>query len=162
METKEQRMEKKPMRIFVSSPYRPTAEDEETRKSQLASNIRRATMACKFITLAGMEPLAPHLYFTQFLDDNDAEARERGMKLGEDWLAMSDEVWAFTGSHNNISEGMLSEINLANRLGIKVRVFTDPEDLIRDYLCYLEDGDGSGKEENSGATDGAGREEDHE
>lgn len=151
-----------PRRIFVSSPYRPTAEDEETRKSQLASNIRRATIACKFITLAGMEPLAPHLYFTQFLDDNDAAAREQGMKLGEDWLAMSDEVWAFTGSHNDISEGMLREINQADKLGIKVRVFTDPEDLIRDYLCWLEDGDGKGKEENGGATDGAESEEDHE
>ncbi|MCD8217934.1 MAG: hypothetical protein LUD01_07820, partial [Clostridiales bacterium] len=109
----------RPRRIFVSSPYRPTAEDEETRKSQLASNIRRATVACKFISLAGMEPLAPHLYFTQFLDDDDKDARERGMKLGEDWLAMSDEVWAFTGAHNNISEGMLREINLADRLGIR-------------------------------------------
>lgn len=151
-----------PRRIFVSSPYRPTAEDENDRKMQLASNIRRATIACKFISLAGMEPLAPHLYFTQFLDDDDAAARERGMKLGEDWLAMSDEVWAFTGSHNNISEGMLCEINQANRLGIKVRVFTDPEDLIRDYLCYLEDGDEDADDENGGATDGAEEEEDHE
>ncbi|MCD7763678.1 MAG: hypothetical protein LUI14_10890 [Lachnospiraceae bacterium] len=159
METK---AKEKPRRIFVSSPYRPTAEDESERKMQLASNIRRATIACKFIALAGMEPLAPHLYFTQFLDDSDAAAREQGMKLGEDWLAMSDEVWAFTGSHNNISEGMLREINQAEKLGIKVRVFTDPEDLIRDYLCYLEDEKEDVEEENSSAADGAEREEDHE
>ena len=58
-----------PRKIFVCSPYRPTSQDEKCRKDELEANIRRAKMACRILSTLGFLPLAPHLYFTQFLKD---------------------------------------------------------------------------------------------
>lgn len=60
-----------PKKIFVCSPYRPTSKTEECRKDELMVNINRAKTACRILTTLGFLPLAPHLYFTQFLKDED-------------------------------------------------------------------------------------------
>lgn len=75
-----------PKKIFVCSPYRPTSKTEECRKDELMVNINRAKTACRILTTLGFLPLAPHLYFTQFLKDEDAQERNTGMKLGMRWL----------------------------------------------------------------------------
>lgn len=66
------------------------------------ANINRAKTACRILTTLGFLPLAPHLYFTQFLKDEDAQERNTGMKLGMRWLEEADELWVFG---NTISEG---------------------------------------------------------
>lgn len=71
-----------PKKIFVCSPYRPTAENLRCQKSQLEANIDRAKTACRILSTLGFLPLAPHLYFTQFLKDEEKKERETGMKLG--------------------------------------------------------------------------------
>jgi len=53
--------------VFICSPYRPVGEDPET---ELRKNIDQAKRACRLAVSRGLIPLAPHLYFTQFLDDN--------------------------------------------------------------------------------------------
>lgn len=58
----------------------------------------------------GVLPLAPHLYFTQFLKDEDAQERATGIRFGMEWLEAADEVWVFGES---ISEGMAAEIKRA-------------------------------------------------
>lgn len=60
-----------PKKIFVCSPYRPTAENLRCQKSQLEANIDRAKTACRILSTLGFLPLAPHLYFTQFLKDEE-------------------------------------------------------------------------------------------
>ena len=70
----------------------------------------------------GYLPLAPHLYFTQFLEDGDEKEREEGMALGMRWLAVSDELWVFG---ERISKGMSIEIEKAKRKGQPIRWFTD-------------------------------------
>ena len=65
-----------PKKIFVCSPYRPTSKTEECRKDELMANINRAKTACRILTTLGFLPLAPHLYFTQFLKDEDAQERK--------------------------------------------------------------------------------------
>ena len=62
-------------------------------------------------------PLAAHLLFPTFLDDNIQEERETGMKGTLELLSRSDEVWVYG---EKISEGMKKEIELAQRLGIPV------------------------------------------
>lgn len=71
-----------PRKIFVCSPYRPTSQDEKCRKDELEANIRRAKMACRILSTLGFLPLAPHLYFTQFLKDEEKQERNTGIQLG--------------------------------------------------------------------------------
>lgn len=112
-----------PKEIFVCSPYRPTSKTEECRKDELAANISRAKTACRILTTLGFLPMAPHLYFTQFLKDEDAQERNTGMKLGMRWLEEADELWVFG---NTISEGMAAEIEKAHELNKPVRNLPEP------------------------------------
>lgn len=116
-------MAKVPKKIFVCSPYRPTSKTEECRKDELAANISRAEKACRILATLGFLPLAPHLYFTQFLKDEDAQERNTGMKLGTRWLEDADELWVFG---NTISEGMAAEIEMAHELNKPVRNLPEP------------------------------------
>ena len=84
-----------PRKIFVCSPYRPTSQDEKCRKDELEANIRRAKMACRILSTPGFLPLAPHLYFTQFLKDEEKQERNTGIQLGMQWLEEADELWVF-------------------------------------------------------------------
>ena len=110
-------------KIFVCSPYRPTSKTEECRKGELVANISHAKNACRILATLGFLPLAPHLYFTQFLKDEDAQERNTGMKLGMRWLEDADELWVFG---NTVSEGMAAEIEKAHELNKPVRNLPDP------------------------------------
>lgn len=112
-----------PKKIFVCSPYRPASKAEECRKDELMANINRAKTACRILTTLGFLPMAPHLYFTQFLKDEDAQEHNTGMKLGMYWLEEADELWVFG---NTISEGMATEIEKAHELNKPVRNLLEP------------------------------------
>lgn len=112
-----------PKKIFVCSPYRPTSKTEECRKDELAANVTRAKNACRILTKLGFLPLAPHLYFTQFLKDEDAQERNTGMEFGMRWLEEADELWVFGST---ISEGMAAEIEKAHELNKPVRNLPEP------------------------------------
>ena len=64
-------------------------------------------------------PIAPHLYFPQFLDDTDPSERSLGMEAGLELLDMCDELWVY--GLKNPSEGMRAEIDYALKKGIKLR-----------------------------------------
>lgn len=123
-----------PRKIFVCSPYRPTSQDEKCRKDELEANIRRAKMACRILSTLGFLPLAPHLYFTQFLKDEDAQERATGIRFGMEWLEAADEVWVFGES---ISEGMAAEIKRAYELKKPVRNLPEPGRMVELLLKRL-------------------------
>lgn len=110
-------MEKK---VFICSPYAPTASDPTKRKDELEWNTEVAQAASLYALMEGNVPYAPHLYFTQFLDDADGGCRELGRLLGLRWLKECDEVWVIG---RRISKGMEKEIRVAKRNGIPVRHF---------------------------------------
>ena len=116
-----------PKKIFVCSPYRPLAVTEESRKVELESNIHRAKTACRILTTLGFMPLAPHLYFTTFLEDEVKRERENGIRLGLQWLEEADEVWVFG---DTISEGMAVEIARAKELDKPVRNLPEPSRMV--------------------------------
>lgn len=95
-------------KIYVCSPLRGDIEE----------NIKRAKQYCKEITLSGNIPICPHVYFTQFLDDNIEEERNLGMSLGIELLKICSAVYVFR--ENGISSGMKAEIDIASSLGIPV------------------------------------------
>ena len=83
-------------------------------------NIALAESICRYAVSKGYVPYAPHLYFPQFLSENDPEERETGILMGLSWLARCDEVWV---GGFRISEGMSREIAMAKEWGIPLKVY---------------------------------------
>ena len=154
-----------PKKIFVCSPYRSTAEDPKCQKNQLEANICRAKTACRILSTLGFLPLAPHLYFTQFLKDEEKKERETGMKLGLHWLEQADELWVFG---DTVSEGMAAEIQKANELNKPVRNLPEPGRVIELLLKSISEqyhvplDDKTEDQKSKGQQDAAESEDNHE
>ena len=123
-------------KVYVCSPFRPVSTNPKRAEKVLVRNIRRAKFACELLTKLGYLPIAPHLYFPQFLDDNNPEERETGMMLGRELLCGCDELWVF-GQH--ISEGMEAEIKQAKASDIPVRYCDEPEKAVLKMLDICEE-----------------------
>ncbi len=78
-------MEKNRSLIFVCSPYRGDVE----------ANVKNARAYCRFVFEQGGIPFAPHLLFTQFLNDSEPLERDAGLCMGLEMLMLCDELWAF-------------------------------------------------------------------
>ena len=109
--------------VYVCSPFRPTAVSEADREAEQRPNIERALKACRILAMMGIQPLAPHLYFTRFLKDDVAAERAAGMQFGLSWLEQADELWVFG---DTVSEGMAQEIAKAKELGKPVHTLPEP------------------------------------
>lgn len=107
--------------IYICSPLRGDYE----------KNTENAETYCYVIMrhVPDAVPLAPHIYFPRFLDDNDEEERKLGIAAGIALLDKCDELWAF-GIYNP-SEGMKYEIDYAKKHGIPVR---DGYDAMREAI----------------------------
>ncbi|HCC60019.1 MAG: DUF4406 domain-containing protein [Candidatus Staskawiczbacteria bacterium RIFOXYC1_FULL_37_43] len=95
-------------KIYICSPLSGNIEE----------NIEKAKEHCRDVSLKGFLPIASHIYFTQFLDDNNSEERDIGMEMGLELLKLCDEVWVFG---DKISEGMKKEIQFAKKLNIEIK-----------------------------------------
>ena len=98
--------------IYICSPY----------SGEVEYNLSRARGYCRLAVGKGYIPLAPHLLFPQFLDDDDRQQRELGLFFALVLLGKCEEVWVF-GSR--ISEGMARELDAANKRCLPIRRFTD-------------------------------------
>ena len=94
-------------KVFICSNYRGDVE----------TNVENAIHWCKKATNQGCLPIAPHLYFPQFLDDDIPNERELGIAWGIDILSDCDELWICS---ENISDGMKREIEYARTQGIPI------------------------------------------
>lgn len=97
---------------YICSPY----------AGDIAANTEAARCYCRFCMEQGCIPIAPHLLFPQFLNENDPSERSLGLFFGNVLLDKCIEVWVF-GSR--ISEGMDAEIRRAKRKNYKIRYFSD-------------------------------------
>ena len=97
--------------VYICSPCRGDYE----------KNIREARGYCQVVikNYPDVIPIAPHIYFTQFLDDTNPTERSLGMEAGLALLDMCDEIWVY--GLNNPSKGMQAEIDYALKNGIKIR-----------------------------------------
>lgn len=112
-----------PKKVYVCSPFRPTAVSQADRAEEQHSNIERALKACRILAMMGIQPLAPHLYFTRFLKDDVAAERNAGMQFALSWLEQADELWVFG---ERVSDGMAQEIAKAKELGKPVHTLPEP------------------------------------
>jgi hypothetical protein len=85
-------------KIFVCSPLR----------GDIEGNIKKAREYCRQIALEGNLPIAPHVYFTQFLNEHSEQERTIGINLGIELLKSCDELRVFG---ETITSGMKQEID---------------------------------------------------
>ena len=98
--------------VYICSPYSGDTE----KNTANARKYSRFAVDCHYL------PITPHIYFTQFMDDNIPEERDTAIFMN--WVLMSKcvELWVFGGY---ISPGMKAEIERAKRKHMKIRYFTE-------------------------------------
>lgn len=112
-------IEKKEHAIFA---YRPIVYICSPYAGDIENNIKAAQRYSRFAVDTGYIPFAPHLLFTQFLDDTDPDERKLGMFFGNAFMSKCSELWVFG---DRISEGMQTEIKHAKRKNFRIRYFTE-------------------------------------
>ncbi|WP_287827094.1 DUF4406 domain-containing protein [Oscillibacter sp.] len=95
-------------KVYICSPCRGDYEN----------NIQRAKEYSRAAAMKGCIPVAPHVYLTQFMDDNVPGERELALRMGRELVLMCAELWAFRLDHP--SAGMAAEIEVAKQAGIPV------------------------------------------
>ncbi len=96
--------------VYICTPY---AGD----KVKNAANAKRY---CRFAYRHNAIPIAPHLLYPQFLNDDDTEERNAGMWMGLILLNKCNELWVFG---TVISSGMKAEIDRAKKNNMYIRYF---------------------------------------
>lgn len=95
--------------VFICSPFKGN-EEANTKKAKFYATIAIGT---------GAVPIAPHLYFPMFLDDQNPSERMKGIEMGLELMDCCDEVWLFGF---NITSGMQFELEHAREAKIPVRL----------------------------------------
>lgn len=98
--------------VYICSPY----------SGDVAGNVKNARRYCRFAFEQGCIPIAPHLLFTQFLDDSNLKERELGLHFGNVLMSQCREVWVFG---NIVSPGMDAEIRRARWKNYRLKFFDD-------------------------------------
>lgn len=98
--------------VFICSSY----------AGDIERNTERARGYCRFAVSKNCIPIAPHLLFPQFMEEDDPAKRSLGIFFGLVLQSKCREVWVFG---RTISKGMAVEIAKAKERKLPVRYFTD-------------------------------------
>lgn len=98
--------------VYICSPYSGDTEN----------NIKKACKYSRFAVEKGCLPIAPHIYFTQFMNDSIPKERSIAVSMNLVLMRKCNELWVFG---DFISKGMKAEIGNAKRKHIKIRCFTE-------------------------------------
>ena len=98
--------------VYICSPY----------AGDVSRNVENARKYSRFAVDKGRIPIAPHLLFPQFLNDNNPKERQLGLFFGNAIMSKCSEVWVFG---DQISEGMKEEIKRARWKNYRLRYFTE-------------------------------------
>jgi len=114
--------------IYICSPLK------ETEEHTLEENRQRALKwVAEAALVPGIIPIAPHTYFTLFLDDTIPSQRQRGLALGIGLLENSEEVWVYG---NFLSQGMIAEIILASTKSMPIIAKRMDRSAYPDLMAY--------------------------
>lgn len=100
--------------------YRPLVYVCSPLSGDISGNQENARRYCRSVVERGGIPLAPHLYFPQFMDDGDETERDLCLFMDIVLLTKCAELWVFG---ERISKGMSMEIEKAKRKGQPIRWF---------------------------------------
>lgn len=98
--------------VFICSPY----------AGNIKRNTERAREYSRFAVSKNCIPIAPHLLFPQFMEEDDPVQRSLGIFFGLVLQSKCKEVWVFG---RTISKGMSVEIAKAKERKLPIRYFTD-------------------------------------
>jgi hypothetical protein len=98
--------------VYICSPY----------SGDVEHNVKAAQGYSRYAVDKGCIPLAPHLLFPQFLQEDKPKERLLGLLFGNALLSKCSEVWVF-GSR--ITPGMETEIKRARWKNQRLRYFTE-------------------------------------
>ncbi len=115
-------------KVYICSPYR----------GNVYTNTENAKDFCKWaVSEKCVMPIAPHIYFTQFLDDDNEDQRVFGMDMGIQWLNECSEIWVLG---ETLSDGMTREIAEAGRLGLPIRFFAETDNGFDERMAEIKKG----------------------
>ncbi len=106
--------------VYIASPL----------SGDIEHNLDLARRACRYAMTQGVIPFAPHLLYTQMLDDRDPVERQLGIDMGSQILSLCEELWL---CGDRISTGMEGERKLAEEWNIPVRQISTEEILSADF-----------------------------
>lgn len=112
---KDEKVERKPTfkpLVYICSPY----------SGDVDRNVKKARNFCRFAVEKNCIPIAPHLLFPQFMDDDIHQERELAMSMNMVLLGKCNEIWVFGDA---ISKGMAEEIAKAKKRKQLIRYFDD-------------------------------------
>lgn len=98
--------------VYICSPF----------SGDIEVNIEKAKRYCRHAVEKGCIPIAPHLFFPQFMSDDDPKERNLAIFMDIVLLSKCAELWVFGDC---ISKGMSIEIEKAKRKGQPIRYFTE-------------------------------------
>ena len=98
--------------VYICSPF---AGDTEY-------NIAKARGYSRYAVSKNAIPVAPHLLFPQFMDDDDKDQRNLGIFMGLVLMGKCQEVWCFGC---RISKGMAIELAKAKKRNMIIRYFNE-------------------------------------
>ena len=97
---------------YICSPFRAETEEQKQKHVDYARKLLKDMLLFNNITIA------PHLLYTQILDDSNKKDRDFAMRLCRGWVSRANTI--VVGCRYGISEGMKQEIALAEKLGKKI------------------------------------------
>lgn len=103
-------------RVAIESPYAGQTGDKE----EIERNETFARRVCRFAVKAGYSPYAMHLFFPQFLEEQNPRERTEGIESGLAWTDQAEEIWQCTRPAGRLTRGM----RLAHE-----RYFGEPEEV---------------------------------
>lgn len=98
--------------VYICSPF----------SGDIEGNTEKARKYCKFAVNCGCIPIAPHLFFPQFMSDDDPKERNLAIFMDIVLLSKCAELWVFG---ETVSKGMSMEIEKAKRKNQPIRYFTE-------------------------------------
>ncbi len=100
--------------------YRPLVYICSPLSGDVPGNMEKARKFCRFALEKGQIPLAPHLMFPQFVNDDVSTERELALFMDIVLLGKCSELWVFG---DKVSAGMQTEIEVAKKRRQKIRYF---------------------------------------
>jgi hypothetical protein len=113
-------------KVFICSPM----------KGDVEINLKLAKFAARVLIGSGYIPIAPHLYFPQFLDDSDQYERIKGIKMGVELMKECDRMWIIG---TTITNGMEYEINEAKKAKVPAILYDEKLRQIDPATILLDD-----------------------
>ena len=113
-------------KVFICSPYR----------GDIKGNTEKAKFYATISAKARSVPIAPHLYFPQFLDEHSSTERMTGIEMGLELMDTCDEVRVFGF---NITEGMKFELDHAREKHIPVRLYDEDMNVVNVRTLPVDD-----------------------